>query len=186
MTLKYAGWRLEGNSHFLWVGEVLFSLAWQSPRDGVSVPYNLVFSFNVDPGFFLHDIGEICTMLTWHLQQPVIIKKLTGPKKKINESDVLQTTMHWIFPVQCCMGALGKYCTRFLPMQWCSETITNIKQNFLMYNFVWSHLDNIPQDIFPVQCCLKSIETTLSTHHHPKATTLATAHFYLPISNSCF
>ena len=64
MTLKYAGWRLEGNSHFLWVGEVLFSLAWQSPRDGVSVPYNLVFSFNVDPGFFLHNIGEICTMLS--------------------------------------------------------------------------------------------------------------------------
>ena len=50
-----------------------------SQIDGI-VPYNLVFLFNVGPGFFLCNAGEICTILARHFQEPVIIKKLTGPK----------------------------------------------------------------------------------------------------------
>ena len=38
------------------------------------VPYNLVFLFNVGPGFFLCNVGEIYAVLALHLQQPVIIK----------------------------------------------------------------------------------------------------------------
>ena len=35
--LEIRGWLPAGNSHVLWVGEALFSLGWQSPRDGVSI-----------------------------------------------------------------------------------------------------------------------------------------------------
>ena len=37
MALKYPGWRPLGNSHVSWAGEAIFSLGWQSPRDGVSI-----------------------------------------------------------------------------------------------------------------------------------------------------
>ena len=37
IALKYLGWRLAGNSHVPRGGEVLFSLGWQSPRDGASI-----------------------------------------------------------------------------------------------------------------------------------------------------
>ena len=57
------------------------------------VPYNLVFLFNVGPGFFLCNVGKICAILSRHLQQSVIIKKLTGPKQKLQKSDVAQTTV---------------------------------------------------------------------------------------------
>ena len=35
--LKIPGWCLAGNSHPSWAGEALFSLGWQSPRDGVLI-----------------------------------------------------------------------------------------------------------------------------------------------------
>ena len=31
-----------------------------------------------------------------------------------------------------------------------------------MYNVAWSHLDNVAQGIFPIQCSPKSIKTTLN------------------------
>ena len=51
----------------------------------VSVPYNLVFLFNEGPVFFLGNVSEIYAMLARHLQQPVIIKILTGRKQKMAE-----------------------------------------------------------------------------------------------------
>ena len=35
-------------------------------------------------------------MLLLHLQQPVIIKKLTGPKQKSQKSNIVQTAMHCV------------------------------------------------------------------------------------------
>ena len=37
IALKYLGRHLAGNSHGPRAGEALFSLGWQSPRDGVSI-----------------------------------------------------------------------------------------------------------------------------------------------------
>ena len=37
MAFNCPGWRPAENSHDSWAGEVLFSLGWQSPRDGVSI-----------------------------------------------------------------------------------------------------------------------------------------------------
>ena len=45
-----------------------------------TVLYSLVFLFNIGPEIFLCNVREICAMLAQPLQQPVIIKKLTGPK----------------------------------------------------------------------------------------------------------
>ena len=63
--------------------------------------WHLVFLFNVGPGFFLCNAGKICAMLARHLQQPVLIQKLTGPKQKSQKSNVAQTIMPWlvIFPM---------------------------------------------------------------------------------------
>ena len=63
--------------------------------------WHLVFLFNVGPGFFLCNVGKICAMLARHLQQPVLIQKLTGPKQKSQKSNVAQTIMPWlvIFPM---------------------------------------------------------------------------------------
>ena len=74
-----------------WLYELVIA-GWQ--RNDIAVPYNLVFLFNVDPGFFLCNVGKICTMLAWHFQQPAIIKKFTVSKKKLPKSDVIQTTLH--------------------------------------------------------------------------------------------
>ena len=45
---------------------------------------NIAFLFNVGPRFLLCNVREICAILAPYLQQPaaepVIIKKLTGPK----------------------------------------------------------------------------------------------------------
>ena len=63
--------------------------------------WHLVFLFNVSLGFFLCNVGKICAMLARHLQQPVIIQKLTGPKQKSQKRNVAQTIMPWlvIFPM---------------------------------------------------------------------------------------
>ena len=45
-----------------------------------NVQHNLIFWLDVDPVFLLYNIGEIYAMLTRHLHQLVIVKKLTGPK----------------------------------------------------------------------------------------------------------
>ena len=37
MALKYLGWHPARNGHVSWAGEALFSLGWQSPRDGVLI-----------------------------------------------------------------------------------------------------------------------------------------------------
>ena len=37
VALKYLGCYPAGNSHVSWADEALFSLGWQSPRDGVSI-----------------------------------------------------------------------------------------------------------------------------------------------------
>ena len=53
---------------------VLYFILWDFISE--SVPYNLVFLFNVDPGFFLCNVGEICALLAQYLQQPVTITKM--------------------------------------------------------------------------------------------------------------
>ena len=46
-----------------------------------SVPYSLVFLFNVGPVFFMRNVREICAILVRHLQQPFkFTKKLISPK----------------------------------------------------------------------------------------------------------
>ena len=52
-------------------------------RTRVSVPYNLVFLFNVCPGFFLCNVEKTCAMLARYLQHQVIIKKTNRFKIKI-------------------------------------------------------------------------------------------------------
>ena len=42
MAWKYRLGLQAGNNHVSWAGEVLFSLGWQSPRDGVSIKILLV------------------------------------------------------------------------------------------------------------------------------------------------
>ena len=63
--------------------------------------WHLVFLFNVSLGFFLCNVEKICAMLARHLQQPVIIQKLTRPKQKSQKRNVAQTIMPWlvIFPM---------------------------------------------------------------------------------------
>ena len=45
--------------------------------------YNLVFLFNVCPGFFLCNVEKTCAMLARYLQHQVIIKKTNRFKIKI-------------------------------------------------------------------------------------------------------
>ena len=75
------------SGHFLDKGARFWSrtlLTWDTPVPFVvlfpTVPYNLVFLFNVGPGILLCNVGEICTMLAQYLKQTVVIKKLTRSK----------------------------------------------------------------------------------------------------------
>ena len=110
----------------------------------VCVSYNLVFSFNIGPGFFFFNIVEICARLAQHLQQPVIIRKLTGPKYKSPKSDAVQTTMHWPFS-----------CTVLLGVSWvidrvfsssCPKSIkTTLNRSFSCAMLSQEYWDNIEQ-----------------------------------------
>ena len=118
-----------------WLYELVIA-GWQ--RNDIAVPYNLVFLFNVGPGFFLCNVGKICAMLAWHFQQPVIIKKFTGSEK--NRQKVMSFRRHctrkmpgqrWTkiqdctehFPVQCCLESLRQHCLGYLLAQCCPKSI---------------------------------------------------------------
>ena len=110
-----------------------------------SGPYNLVFSFNVDPLFFLCNVGNICAMLARHLEQSIIIKNLTSSKQKLQKNDAAQTTMDW--PVQyhreCLCAILSEASKttlhRVFPVQHCPRNIKTTQHRFF----------------FPAQCCLE-------------------------------
>ena len=55
--------------------------------------------------FFFCNVWKLCAMLPRHLQQPIIIKKLTGREQKSQKSNVAQTTIHWL--TQYCSKSLG-------------------------------------------------------------------------------
>ena len=79
------------------------------------------------------------------------------------------------FYVKCFLEALGKRCTRFLPVQCCPKSIkTTLNRIFFLCNVVWSQFENITQSFylcnvvpkvlrqhwtgfFPVQCCLEAL-----------------------------
>ena len=54
---------------------------------------------------FFCNVWKLCAMLPRHLQQPIIIKKLTGREQKSQKSNVAQTTIHWL--TQYCSKSLG-------------------------------------------------------------------------------
>ena len=93
--------------------------------------------------------------------------------------NVLRQHLRGFFPVQCCLRLLGEHGVRFYL---CNVAPRVLRQQwtgfFFLCNVVWILLDNITQNFylcnvprvlkqhwtgfFPVQCCPKSIKTTLS------------------------
>ena len=106
------------------------------------VSCNLVFLFNVGPGFgFFCNVWKLCAMLPRHLQQPVknknrrnimllrrqstdlrnIIRSLLGNIAQgfyLHNFVPRELRQHWkrIFPVQCCLQPLRQHWARFLPV----------------------------------------------------------------------
>ena len=105
-------------------------------RISKTIPYNLVLLFNVGPGCFLCNVGKTCTMFARHLQQPVIVKTLTGSKYKSSKSDVIQT-LHWIFPYAMLSGVSWAALYRiFTSAMLSQEYYDNVQQDFSMCNVV--------------------------------------------------
>ena len=82
----------------------------------VCVPYNLVFLFNVGPGFFLHNVREICAMLMQYLQQLLI------------------------FPMQYCMEPLGQLAQGFYLWNVCPK-LKLVSAIFIIF-FIFSPNDS--------------------------------------------
>ena len=71
----------------------------------------------------LCNVREVCAMLVWHLQQPIIIKKLTSPKYKLPKSDVVQARLHRFFLCNDVWTSPEQHCAGFLPVQCFSRSI---------------------------------------------------------------
>ena len=118
-----------------------------------NVSYNLVFLFNVGPGFFFRNVGEICAMLAKIVQMLCklcnVVQKLICPKLKLPKSNVRRHCTGFS-PVQCCLVYLKQHCTGFLPVQCCPKNIkTTLKR---MCVVVLSLLDNIAQSFCSYLC----------------------------------
>ena len=117
----------------------------------VSVPYNLVFLFNVGPGFFLCNVGVAFAATGYY--QKINQFKIKTAEKWCYSGDIaldfsyailpgvswttlhriftcvtcclksIKTTSNKIFTFQCCLEALGKHCTKHLPVQCCPKRI---------------------------------------------------------------
>ena len=102
-------------------------------------------------------------MLAGHLQQLVIIKKLTSPTQKLQKSNVGQTTVPW---VSCAVFSGVSWVTLhrvFSSAILSEEYQDNIEQDFYMCNVAWSLFDKISQGFYQcTQCCPQSIRTTLN------------------------
>ena len=127
----------------------------------MTVPYNLVFLFKVGPGIFLCIVGKIWAILVRHLQQPVIIKKLTGSKWKSPKSDVIQTTLGF-FLCNVVWSLLGNIAQSFCL---CNVVLRVFWHYWTGFFHVKCFLEALGQHctrFLPVQCCPKSIKTTLN------------------------
>ena len=143
-------------------------------QDCISRLFRTILSFCSMLEFFLCKFGEICVILVRHLQQPVIIKKLTISKWKLPKRDIIQTTLHWVFSVQYCLESLGQHCTEILPVQCCPKSITTLLNRIFSCKMLsgasWTTLHKVftcamfsPKSIkttmnrtLPVQCCLET------------------------------
>ena len=106
------------------------------------IRYNLVFLFNVGPGFFLCNVGEIFAMLKRHLQQQVIIKKINQSKIKIaQKSNVAQTALGFRYNVV--WSLLGSTAQGFYLCNVVPRVLGQHWTWFLLSNVVWSLLYNV-------------------------------------------
>ena len=74
----------------------------------------------------------------------------------------IKTTLNKIFPVQCCLEALGQHCAMLLPVQCCPR---ELRQHWTRFFLVQCYLEPQGQHCLGylhVQCCPKSIKTTLN------------------------
>ena len=100
--------------------------------------------FQCWPGSFLVQCRKNLAMLAPHLQQSDIIKKLTGSKQKLRKSDVIQTTLHWVFS-----GVSRTTLHRVFSCAMLSQEYYDIiEQGFFMCNVVLSFFDNIAQGFY--------------------------------------
>ena len=96
-----------------------------------TVPYNLVFLFNVGLRFFLCNVRKcwcsICSkkkncwkvmLFRWHYTGFFSCAMLSQEYYNNIEQDFLHA--------QCCLEPLGLHCTRFLPIQYCPKTVKKI------------------------------------------------------------
>lgn len=67
--------RLAASEFFNWIFQFSIFQNMSKLKINVMVSYSLAFLFNVVPGFFLDNVGEIWTMFAWNLRKQHIIKK---------------------------------------------------------------------------------------------------------------
>ena len=115
-------------------------------KSSVFVPYNLVFLFKVGPGVLLCNVGEICAMLAWHLQQHY--QKINWFKKKNKKKNCQK------FRCYSDDTALGFFLCNVV---W--SLLGNIAQGFCLCNIVPRVLQHYWTGSFHVQmqCCLEPL-----------------------------
>ena len=122
----------------------------------MGVPYNFVFFFKVGLGIFFCEVGKICAMLAQHLQQLVIIKKLTSSKWKLPKSDAIQMTLGF-FLCNVIWSLLSNIARVFACAMLSQDYYHIIEQDFFMWKCFLEALGQHCTRFLHLQCCPKTI-----------------------------